>query len=983
MSSNHKWHSVSAEEALKMLETTHKEGLSTSEAEKRLEKYGKNELLKEAGITPLQLFINQFKDFLIIILILAAIISGIFGLLQIHDWSDPVEVLEALIDSIAIFAIVIINGLLGFYQEYKAEKSLEALEQLTAPHAAVIRDGKEQMIQSADLVPGDIVLLEAGDSVPADIRLLEAFSLQAEEASLTGESVPVKKKAEDVLPKDTLIGDRSNLVFMGTNLSYGRGVGVVVDTGMESQLGQIAGMLSKVEMEETPLQQDLEVFGKRLGYGILIICAFVFVVGSLVQLLSGTGQSLYPDFLSYAIEGVFIEMFLIAVALAVAAIPEGLPAVVTVALALGVQRMVKRNAIIRKLHAVETLGSTTVICSDKTGTLTQNKMTVREVVTLERNLSVTGTGYNYKGEFQENGKKVDPLQSATISYLLKTALLCNDSNLEKSTDGKSGDPYSIIGDPTEGALLFLAGKAGLDHDEADRLWPRVYEFPFDSERKRMSTIHDAPFDPERKRISTIHLTEEGKCVALIKGAPDVLLALSSHYASDQNGKMPLGEAERTKIEEINKQLAAKAYRILAFGYKELREDEFIKVKEIGDFNLVECDIVFLGSVGMIDPPREETAPAIEACKTAGMVPVMITGDHQDTALAVAREIGMVHPDSDLLTGRDLEVMTEADLDAVVENVSVYARVSPAHKLDIVTSLQKKNHIVAMTGDGVNDAPALKKANIGVAMGITGTDVSREASEMVLTDDNFASIVAAVEEGRAIYANIKKFISYLLSCNAGEVLTVFFGLIFGLILFQQAIPVLLAIQILWVNLATDGLPALALGVDPAEKGIMKRPPRDPNEGILTSNLMSQIILAGIVISVFTLFAFFEAIEQAIALDPGFLTRADFQNTFEFQHAQTLALTVLITFQMMNAINCRAEKDSLIGIGIFGNKWLFGAIALSFALHALIIYTPFGWFIFKTVPLNPFDWIEVLILSFSIVIVEEVRKFIFRRLESQKT
>ncbi|MFX0094089.1 MAG: cation-translocating P-type ATPase, partial [Candidatus Hodarchaeota archaeon] len=797
----------------------------------------------------------------------------------------------------------------------------------------------------------------------------------AEEASLTGESVPVKKNARSILSTDTSLADRENLVFMGTSLSYGRGVGVVVETGMNSQLGQIAGMLSKVEQEETPLQRDLDDFGKKLGYGILGICAFVFLVGSIVQLLSGTGQSLYSDFLTFAIQGVLFNMFLIAVALAVAAIPEGLAAVVTVALALGVQRMVKRNAIIRKLHAVETLGSTTVICSDKTGTLTQNKMTVRELVTLEREFTVTGTGYSFEGEFQENGAKIDPLQNVTVNYLLKTAVLCNDANLEKSTE-VTGDPFTIMGDPTEGALLILGAKAGLKHDEATAKWPRIYEFPFDSERKRMSTIHQAPFDPERNHMATVHRTDEGQAIVLIKGAPDVLLSLSTHYHSDQNGKTPLDEIHRSKIEEINHRLAAKAFRILAFGYKELTEAELENVKAEDDFNLVEQDIVFLGLVGMIDPPRDESPPAIDACKTAGMVPVMITGDHKDTAVAVAKEIGMLRPDSKILVGKDLDSMSDSDLDAVVEEVSVYARVSPVHKLSIVTALQKKNHIVAMTGDGVNDAPALKRANIGVAMGITGTDVSREASEMVLTDDNFASIVSAVEEGRSIYANIKKFISYLLSCNAGEVLTVFFGLLIGLVLFQQAIPVLLAIQILWVNLTTDGLPALALGVDPPERGIMKNPPRDPQEGILTPNLMSQLVITGIVISIFTLLAFFWPLTQTIAQNPDFLTNAHFPETYEFRHAQTLALTTLITFQMLNAINCRTEKESLLKIGIFGNKWLFGAIALSFALHGIVIYTALGQFIFKTVPLDITDWIEVFILSFTIIVVEEIRKAIVR-------
>ena len=698
------WYLLENEEVSSKLSTDLEKGLSSELAKERLKSHGYNELISKEGPTIWQMLLSQFQDFLVLILIGASLVSALIG---------------EVTDSVVIILIVVLNATLGVVQEFKANKALEALKKMAAPEAKVIRDGKIIEIPARELVPGDLVILEAGNYVPADLRLVESVNLKIEEASLTGESVPVEKNAEIVFNNDVPLGDRSNSAFMSTVVTYGRGKGIVVETGMNTEIGLIAEMLESYEEESTPLQKKLAELGKILGIASLAICGIVFILG--------------------LIRGVpILEMFMTAVSLAVAAIPEGLPAIVTIVLALGMQRMVKRHSIIKKLHAVETLGSTTVICSDKTGTLTQNEMTAQKVFVNGNVYSISGEGYKTQGEFTLNGKTIDPLADPDLKMLLTIGALCNDAKLEES--GSDGDKTCrIIGDPTEGCLVVGAAKACMCLEELNKSRPRLQEIPFDSDRKRMTTFH--PY-------------EDGY-IACIKGAPDVMLNLSNRIL--KNGEiLDLTEADREQILEINHEMASQALRVLAFAFK--LENELPKDPKPEE---VEKDMIFVGLVGMIDPARPEAKEAIEICKQAGIRPVMITGDYKDTAEAIARDLGMLDETSKVLTGTDLDAMSDEELVAVADQVSVYARVSPVHKLRIVEAIKQNNHIVAMTGDGVNDAPALKKADIGVAMGITGTDVAKETADMILTDDNFASIVAAVEEGRVIYANIRKFIFFLL------------------------------------------------------------------------------------------------------------------------------------------------------------------------------------------------------------------------------
>jgi len=733
-----KYHSKTIDETVTNLDSSIEKGLTTSQVNERLIKYGKNEIKEEIHTTALQIFINQFKSFIVMILIIAVIISAV-----IHHY----------VDAAVIGVILILNTVLGFIQEYKAEKSIEALKKMASLKAVVIRDGKEQKIDAKELVPGDIIVLETGEKIPADARLIKIVNLEAQEAALTGESLP-EAKEEKIFEETTGVADRRNMVFSGTIITRGRGLAIVTETGMTSEIGKIAGMIQSEKPKPTPLQIKLKKLGEVLGLGAIIISALVFFIGV------ATGQPV-------------TEMFITAISLAVAAIPEGLPAVVTIALAIGIQKMIKKNALIRKLPSVETLGSTTVICTDKTGTLTHNEMTVRKIFTNNQVISVTGRGYSTSGTFSIKEQKIDPKQ---LNLLLTIGALSNDAKL-------TGE--KIIGDPTEGSLIVSAAKAGIIKDELETKYPRLAELEFTSERKRMSTHHNIA----------------NKKVIYTKGAPDVVIELCDRIYI--NGKIErLTPQQKKKILAANELFAKHALRVLGFAYKE---------SEI----LEETNMVFVGLQGMIDPPRLEVKEAIKKCNSAGMKVVMITGDYKATAEAIGRELGLT---GKAIDGQQLEQIH--NLEEHIEEISIFARIDPKHKVRIVEALKTRGHIVAMTGDGVNDAPALKKADIGIAMGITGTDVAKEASDMILTDDNFASIVNAVEEGRGIYDNIKKFVRYLISSNIGEILTLFIGLMIGL-----PLPIT-ALQILWINLVTDGLPALALGVDPKEPDIMERPPRNP-------------------------------------------------------------------------------------------------------------------------------------------------------------
>lgn len=902
------WHAMSVKEVLSHLKTS-EEGLSEEEARRRLERYGFNELKEMKRKTPLQTFIEQFKDMLIVILIVAALIAALLG---------------EIVDAAAILVIVVLNAVLGFVQEYRAERALEALKELAAPQARVLREGKEMRVPAKELVPGDILLIESGDKLSADARLIHSVDIRVDESSLTGESTPVEKDAAPV-KKDAQVAERRNMLFMGTAVTYGRGKAVVVETGMNTQIGKIAEIIQVAEEELTPLQKRLEKFGEQVGIGILIICGIVFIseIAESPDLVGMLSSIRIVEFLT---SSHLIELFLISVSLAVAAIPEGLPAVITITLALGLQRMVKRNSIVRKLHAVETLGSTGIICSDKTGTLTRSEMTVRRVYVDGRLIDVTGQGYEPKGEFRVGGSKLQAKKEKGLSLLLRIGTLCNNSHLE------GGRGWKVVGDPTEGALIVAAEKAGLSHDELKRRYPRIEEIPFDSERKRMTTIHKTP---------------EGEMHAYMKGACEIVLGLCSYYL--ESGKMrKLTPEIREEILRRNSEMADDALRVLAFAYKELKSRNYSPEK-------VEREMVFVGLMGMMDPPREEVYEAVRKCERAGMRVVMITGDHKITAVAVARELGIMKEDSKVLTGEELDRLGEKGLERIVDQVAVYARVSPQHKIMIVKALKAKGHIVAMTGDGVNDAPALKMADIGIAMGITGTDVSKEASDMILIDDNFASIVAAVEEGRGIFDNIKKFIRFLLSCNAGEVLTIFLAPFLNL-----PIP-LLPPQILMMNLVTDGLPALALGVEPTNPKIMERPPRDPEEDILKP-MIPDIVMVGFLISVGTLLIFSQYYGN---------------NPYNLSIARTAAFTTIVMFELFVAFACRSSTRTLVEAGLFSNRSLLLAVASSLALQLAVLYLPPLQPIFNTVPLSLADWARVLIISSTAFFAMELVKILKRR------
>jgi Ca2+-transporting ATPase len=870
-----KWHEMRAEEVEEQINSDLAAGLSETEAKNRLLQYGTNELQEAERPNVFLLFLEQFKDFMVVVLLAATLISGLLG---------------EYIDAIAIIAIVIINALLGFFQERKAEKSLEALKELSAPQVTVLREKEWRKVASREVVVGDIVKFASGDRIGADLRIVQASSLEIEESALTGESVPALKTDNPVHGSDVSIGDQENMAFMGTLVTRGTGVGVVVATGMNTAMGQIADLLQSAETTITPLQRKLEQLGKILITVALILTMLVVVVGVL------QGHSLY-------------DMFLAGVSLAVAAIPEGLPAIVTVALSLGVQRMIKQKSIVRKLPAVETLGCASVICSDKTGTLTQNKMTVTHVWSGGSLWNVTGNGYEPKGEFLSDDS-ADSNKNKSLQQLLTFGLLCNHANiLQKNKQ------YILDGDPTEGALAVAAMKAGYTRESLLEDFQIVKEYPFDSERKMMSIVVK---------------DKQGKMYVITKGAPDVITNVSESLL--WKGKRELfSQKYEDIVKDMVHKLASQALRNIAVAFKPIAEfHSSMTEKEM------EKDLTLIGIQGMIDPPRPEVKQAVRECREAGIRTVMITGDHIVTAKAIAADIGILSMGGKVLEGKTLQKMSQEELEEKVDDVYVFARVSPQHKLSIVKALQKKGHIVAMTGDGVNDAPAIKASDIGIAMGITGTDVAKEASSLVLLDDNFATIKSAIKEGRNIYENIRKFIRYLLASNVGEILVMLFAMLLAL-----PLP-LVPIQILWVNLVTDGLPAMALGLDQAEGDVMKRKPRHPREGVFARGLWWKIVSRGFLIGLVTLIAFIIVYKQ---------------HPDNLVYAQTVAFATLVMAQLIHVFDCRSER-SIFHRNPFQNMYLVGAVISSILLMLVVIYYPPLQSIFHTVALEPKEWLLIL-------------------------
>ncbi|MBK7452899.1 MAG: cation-translocating P-type ATPase [Anaerolineales bacterium] len=954
------WHALKAEDVLKHLEVQDA-GLSSAEVEKRLQYYGQNQLREAPRPGFLALLWAQLNNFVVILLIVASVISALLG--------DYVE-------AAAIMAIVVLNSVLGIVQEQRAEQALAALKKLAAPDAQVLRDGVRRSVPSYNLVPGDIVFLEAGNFIPADLRLLEAVNLRVEEASLTGESLPVQKNAATVLEKNVPLGDRKNTAFLGTLVNYGRGRGVVTSTGMRTQLGLIATMLQSVETEETPLQRRLDQLGRSLSIGSLILVAVVFIVA----LINQTNISqLFTSPLAYFGEFAeqITEVFIIAISLAIAAVPEGLPAVVTISLALGMREMIQRHALIRKLSSVETLGSATVICSDKTGTLTQNEMTVTRIWADDQFVHVTGTGYAPQGEFQVDGAKVDVKKYPAILSTLWLGLLNNDATIEKTGENDAVQTYRIVGDPTEGSLLVAAAKAGAIHLDIDEAYPRENEVPFDSERKRMITIHDVR-DPKPHDPSPFY-DEKHKDwdVIAVKGAPDIVLELCTQYQGMDDKPLPMTKEARDRILAANDAMTKDALRVLGLAYrldKDVPDDpEKIKAEEL------EKNLVFVGLVGMIDPPRTEVKPALERARHAGIRTVMITGDFPNTAKAIAEAIGLLRPGKKVLTGAALDDMDDDELKNIIEDTDVFARVSPEHKMRIVDALQANDEIVAMTGDGVNDAPAIKRADIGVAMGITGTDVAKGTADMVLTDDNYASIVSAVQQGRIIYSNIRKFVFFLLSSNVAEIMIIFLATLAGL-----PAP-LTAIQLLWLNLITDGAPALALAMEKGDPDIMDRKPRAKNEPIVNRSMGVGIVIQTIVQTGAVLGAFVMGLiwhlEAGAVIPSGtnalsFILAHDWRG-IDVQTAETMAFVTLSLAELFRAYTVRSERASVFQIGFFSNRYMQYAVGLSIALLLIVCAVPFLQPIFNTHFLTGREWSVVLGLALMPAVAEEITKFFLRR------
>jgi Ca2+-transporting ATPase len=934
-------HAWSIEQTAKELGTDLTKGLTSAEARARLEKYGPNELKEKPRPGFLSLLLDQFKNFLIIILIAAAVLSILLG-----EW----------IDAIVILAIVVLNSIIGVVQESKAEASLAALKKMAAPNARVIRDGQDMTVPASELVVGDLVMVEAGNYLPADLRMIETVNMKSEEASLTGESVPVDKNAKAVLESDAPLGDRDNMAFSSMLVTYGRGSGIVTATGMDTQLGQIAEMLQTGEEELTPLQIKLDQLGKTLGIVALSVCGFILVYGIIRDTDLGMAfqQGLPAYFAEYG--ETVIELVMTAVSLAIAAVPEGLSAVVTVCLALGMQRMVQRNALIRKLPAVETLGSCTTICSDKTGTLTQNQMTVTRGWAGGHEFAVTGEGYAPEGEFSRAGAALAPVTDAGTSLLLHGMMLCNDAKLEQAPDESGKTAWKMIGDPTEGAMVVAAAKAGLTLEAAKKAYPRVAEIPFDSDRKMMTTIHEA--GELGGRINDLKNGSRAPApdpyVAFVKGGPDLVLSYCDDVVLGDK-IVPLTPELRTEILAANKVMATSALRVLGGAFKTLKAvPEEPKPEEL------ERHMTFLGLQGMIDPARPEVKVAVATAQKAGLRCIMITGDYKDTAAAIAGQIGMLTEGGAVVSGADVTEMGDDELDSMVLHLNTCARSSPEHKMRIVDSLRRRHQVVAMTGDGVNDAPALKRADIGVAMGITGTDVTKQTADMVLTDDNFASIVSAIEEGRIIYSNIRKFVFYLISCNIGEILIIFLAMLAGLP------PPLSPIMLLFLNLVSDGAPALALGMEKGEPGMMDRPPRPVGEPIINTEMMIGVAVQAVVMTVAILASYVLS-----GVHPG-ATMSD----PNLPMWQTVAFATLTLSELLRAFTARSERISVFKLGVFTNKTMNMAVILSIVLVIAVIYLPPLQFVFGTVPLAAVDWLWILPFAVLASIAAELTKIYLR-------
>ncbi len=893
MAEEKRWHELTTEEVLDRLGTS-TSGLTEDEAASRLEQYGPNEIQRGKKTSRVVLFLQQFLSPLIYVLLVAVIIS---------------LVVEHYLDAAVISAVLLLNAIIGYVQETRAQEAMEALIQMAAPKAKVRRAGNAYMIASKDLVPGDLVVLEAGDMIPADARIIEASNLKLNESALTGESVAVDK-GTDALEGDVTLAERKSMAYMGTSVSRGRGLIAIVSTGMSTEMGRIATAIEEVEQEKTPLQKSISSLSKYLVIIFLVICTILVIVG----LLQGLEA---------------LEIFLVAVAAAVSAIPEGLPAVVTVILALGMRAMANRNAIIRKLVAVETLGAATVICTDKTGTLTLNEMTVRRVVVEEKDFDVSGQGYEPKGDFLQDGNAINPEAYDSLMTLLRIGLLCNDSTLS-SRDGQS----SIVGDPTEGALVVVAGKAGLKKSAAEQEQKRLDEIPFESEKRYMATMHP----------------RNGKRLAYVKGAPEKVLSMSGKVLENRQ-PVDMDDEDRERIRQTSQAMAEEAMRVMAFAYAEL-PDQTKKLDEDG----ISGNLVFVGMTGMEDPPREEAITAVSLCKQAGIRVVMITGDNRVTAESVGRQLGL--PRGKSMVGSELEQMSDEELLKEIDNVSVYARVEPLHKLRIVNAFKSKGQVVAMTGDGVNDAPALKSASIGVAMGIKGTDVSKEASDMVLADDNFASIVAAVDEGRAIFNKLRNVIFFLLSTNIGELLAFLLSLIF-----VGEAP-LLAVQIIWVNLVTDAAVGLPLGLEPKTGHELEQPPRHPSVGLLYAGLLFRVAFLATMLSL-GVFAVFNWYEGRVSIE----------------EARTMAFCTLVAFEWFRAFNARSDERTVFSLGLFRNKWLVGSIGLAISLQMMMVYTPFMQTAFSTVPLAAHQWGIAIGIAATLFTIEELRKVVAPKLFSR--
>jgi Ca2+-transporting ATPase len=911
--SDQSWHSLRIADVLKDLKVSRETGLSSKDIQERSSIFGPNEL-QEAPPTSIWVKIyEQFANFVVILLLVAAVISAILG-----DW----------VEAAAIMTIVLLNAGLGVIQESRAEEALAALKKMASPDANVLRDGHRQAIPARDVVPGDIVFLEAGNFVPADVRLIETANLRIDEAALTGESVAVTKNENFEIEPNAALGDRKTMAYTGTLVTYGRGFGVVVSTGMGTEIGQIATLLQAVEESETPLQRRLDSFGRTLGWVTLVISGLIFLQG----MFSGTDP---------------LDMFIIAVSLAIAAVPEGLPAVVTITLALGMQEMIARNALIRKLSSVETLGSATIICSDKTGTLTQNEMTVTNIAVDGEFLDISGTGYAIDGDFFRDGEKVDLAKDYPgILTALWIGALNNDAILETDYDDRGQRTLRMVGDPTEGSLLVAAAKGGALPAPLAQSYPRIEEIPFDSERKRMVTIH-AIEQPEASDVSPFYdQKQKAWYVVAEKGAPDVVLERCTYYQNRDDEAVPLDDEQRRRILAANDKMTSQALRVLGVAYRVVEKIEYLQNGDLHED--IENDLIFVGLMGMIDPARPEVFPALQTARQAGIRTAMITGDYPNTAKAIAQEIGLLQEGHQVLTGKDLDQISNEELKDAVLTTDVFARVSPEHKVRIVEAFRANKEVVAMTGDGVNDAPSIKKADIGIAMGITGTDVAKETADMVLTDDNYASIVSAVEQGRVIYSNIRKFVYFLLSCNIAEIATIFLATMVG-----WRSP-LTAIQLLWLNLVTDGAPALALGLEKGDPDLMEQSPRDPDEPILNRFMLIGISIQTVAITAVTLGAYWIGLSNYPEMAP------------------TMAFVTLSFSELLRAFTARSERVPILKVGLFSNKVMNWAILSSLILLLGVVYVPFLQGIFDTVPLGWNQWQVIMPLLLGPSIAAELTK-----------